>query len=183
MQDRPSTGGRNPSSEGVQRDLLPIIEGTTISTKAGDINTTNILFICAGAFSFSKPTDLMPELLGRLPNRISLRSLNRHDFRKILSEVENGLIFQYQQLLSTEGISVEFTADALDMICVMSEEINLTTENIGARRLLSVLEKILEEIGFQGPDNKQKTFVIDTDYIQQEAKNLLAKQDLRRYLL
>lgn len=183
MQDRPSSGGRNPSSEGVQRDLLPIIEGTTISTKVGDINTTNILFICAGAFSFSKPTDLMPELLGRLPNRISLKPLNRGDFRKILTEVENGLIFQYQKLLETEGISLEFTPEAIDLICSMSEEINLTTENIGARRLLSVIEKVLEEIGFQGPDSQQRSYVIDPEYIRHEAKALMGQQDLRRYML
>ena len=125
----------------------------------------------------------MPELLGRLPNRISLKPLNRHEFRKILTEVEFGLIHQYQKLLSTEGISLEFTPDALDLICEMSEEINLTTENIGARRLLSVIEKILEEIGFQGPDSLQKSYVIDPEYIRQEARGLLAKQDLRRYLL
>ena len=115
-QDKQTTG-RNPSSEGVQRDLLPLIEGTTISTKYGDVNTTNILFICAGAFSTTKPTDMMPELLGRLPNRINLQSLTRKDFKKILTEVENNLIFQYQKLMETEGISMKFTDDAIDLIC------------------------------------------------------------------
>ena len=115
-----ATNGRNPSSEGVQRDLLPLIEGTTISTKYGDINTTNILFICAGAFSSSKPSDMMPELLGRLPNRIALQPLTKSDFRKILTQVENNLLIQYQKLLETEGISLKFTDDAVDLICSSS---------------------------------------------------------------
>lgn len=182
-------GGRNPSSEGVQRDLLPLIEGTTITTKNGDVNTTNILFICAGAFSISKPTDIMPELLGRLPNRIQLQPLTKKDFKKILTGVENNLVFQYQKLMQTEGISLTFTDDAIDLICSsrifssVCEEQNLSTDNLGARRLPAVIEKITEKISFQGPDSSEKEYLINREFVLRELKDHFAKADLRRYML
>ena len=187
-QDRQG-GGRNPSSEGVQRDLLPLIEGTTVSTKHGDVNTTNILFICAGAFTISKPTDIMPELLGRLPNRIHLQPLSKKDFKKILTEVDNNLIIQYQKLLETEGIYMNFTEEAIDLICsssirlLVSEEQNTSSENLGARRLPSVIEKITENIGYLGPDSEQKEYTIDKAFVMKELKDHFTKADLRRYML
>lgn len=154
-----------------------------MNTKSGDINTTNILFICAGAFSSVKPTDLMPELLGRLPNRITLSSLTRKEFRRILTEVDNNLILQYQKLLETEGITLDFTPEAIDLICSISEDINLSTENLGARRLLSVIEKITENISFLGPDSPQKHYVIDKELIYQEMKEYVQKIDYKRSML
>jgi len=175
--------GRSPSTEGVQRDLLPLIEGTTVSTKIGDISTENILFICAGAFSSVKETDLMPELLGRLPIRIKLQSLTRKEYKKILTEVDHSLLEQYTHLLKTENIDIEFAESGINLICQLSEELNLSNENLGARRLHSVIEKVLENILFLGSDNQQKHITIDEEFVQKELKDHFTKADLRRYLI
>ena len=175
--------GRSPSTEGVQRDLLPLIEGTSITTKLGEISTSNILFICAGAFSSVKETDLMPELLGRLPVRIKLQPLTRSDYKKILTEVDHNLLQQYRLLLKAEAIDIEFTESGIDSICRVSEELNLANENLGARRLHSVIEKVLENLSFLGSDSPHKHLIIDKDFVAQELKEHFAKTDLRRYLI
>lgn len=176
--------GKSPSTEGVQRDLLPLIEGTRISTKRGwDINTNHILFICAGAFSTNSPSDLMPELLGRLPNKINLKSLNRHDFKKILKDVEFNLLMQQQQLLMTENIKIEFTEDGIDFLCLAAEEMNQTTENIGARRLHALIEKIVEDISFEGPDNANKFFELNEEFIKNKLAEMRKTTDYSKYML
>ena len=158
-------------------------EGTTITTRFGDINTGHILFICAGAFSTASPSDLMPELLGRLPNRIELKALNRHDFKKVLKDVEYNLLMQQQNLLGTENIQIEFTESGIDYLCLAAEEINLATENIGARRLHSVIEKIVEDISFEGPDNETKSFSIDEDFIKLRLHETRRNADYSKYML
>ena len=178
-----SNSGKSPSSEGVQRDLLPLIEGTTITTKFGDVNTNHILFICSGAFSSSKPSDLMPELLGRLPLQISLKALTKKDFEKILTGVEYNLLHQHKELLKTEGISVDFDAEAVLRICELSEEMNLSTQNIGARRLHSVLEKVVEDISYQGKDSPEKQVLITAQYVDKMMLNYREKNDYTKYLL
>ena len=158
-----------------------MIEGTTVNTKIGDISTSNILFICAGAFSYVKVTDLMPELLGRLPNRLNLKTLTRREYKKILTEVDDNLLYQYKKLLEIEGIDVEFTEDGIDSICLISEELNLSNENLGARRLLSVIEKTIESISFMGTETKK--FTIDKEYVERELKDYFTKIDLKKYLI
>jgi ATP-dependent HslUV protease ATP-binding subunit HslU len=178
------TGG-NPdvSREGVQRDLLPIVEGTNVNTRYGMVNTDHILFIAAGAFHVSKPSDLIPELQGRFPIRVELESLTIDDLKRILTQPKNSLIKQYQALLKTEGIELSFTEDAVEKIAQMTEEINKTTENIGARRLHTLLEKLLEEISFSGSELVEKQQVIDGAYVEDKLSSLIKDQNLRQYVL
>jgi len=180
---RESGHGPEVSREGVQRDLLPIIEGTTVSTRYGLVRTDHVLFIGAGAFHVSKPSDLIPELQGRFPIRVELTSLNKEDFIRILTEPENALIKQYKALLATENVNVEFTADAIDEIADIAEKVNEESENIGARRLHTVMEKVMEEISFQSPSIKEKNISIDRRYVQKQLKDVLKDQDLRRFIL
>lgn len=177
--------GRGPevSREGVQRDLLPIIEGTTVNTRYGLVRTDHILFIGAGAFHVSKPSDLIPELQGRFPIRVELTSLDKSDFIRILTEPENALIKQYKALMETEGIKVEFTEDAIDEVAAIAEKVNETAENIGARRLHTVMEKVMEEISFQAPNTKKKRINIDRNYVQDQLKDIIKDEDLSRFIL
>jgi ATP-dependent HslUV protease ATP-binding subunit HslU len=178
-------GGHGPdvSREGVQRDILPIVEGTTVNTRYGFVRTDHILFIAAGAFHVSKPSDLIPELQGRFPIRVELKALSEADFIRILKEPKNALIKQYQALLDTEGIKLTFTQDALETIASFAARVNDTTENIGARRLHTILEKLLEEISFDGPDLKRKTVKVDAIYVRKQLADIVKDQDLSRYIL
>jgi len=174
---------RSPSSEGVQRDLLPLIEGTIVNTKYGEVKTDHILFVASGAFSNAKPTDLIPELLGRLPIKVELKPLSKHDMQKILTETKYNLILQNQELLKQEDIDLTFTNEAITEIASLSEQFNLSLENIGARRLHSVVEKILEEISFEGPDLVDKKVVITPEYVREKLKDVREKTDLTRYVI
>lgn len=178
-------GGHGPevSREGVQRDLLPIVEGTNVNTKYGMVSTDHILFIAAGAFHVSKPSDLIPELQGRFPIRVELEPLTRDDLKRILVEPKNSLIKQYQALLGTEGVTLEFTEDAIDRLADMTEEINRSTENIGARRLHTLVEKLLEEISFLGSEIEEPVQRIDSDYVTSKLSDLIEDRDLRQYIL
>ncbi len=180
---RESGGNPDVSREGVQRDLLPIVEGTSVNTKYGMVNTEHILFVAAGAFHVSKPSDLIPELQGRFPIRVELESLTIDDLKRILTQPKNSLIKQYQALLKTEDINLEFTEDAIARLAEMTAEINKTTENIGARRLHTLLEKLLEEISFLGNEMAQKHQLIDADYVEDRLGNLIQDQNLRQYIL
>lgn len=177
--------GRGPevSREGVQRDLLPIIEGTTVNTRSGLVRTDHILFIGAGAFHVSSPADLIPELQGRFPIRVELTPLDKKDFVKILTEPENALIKQYEALLATEGVDVSFAEDAIDEIAEIAEKVNEDAENIGARRLHTVMEKVMEEISFKAPNIKKKKIPINRKYVQSQLKDILEDQDLSRFIL
>jgi len=175
--------GPDVSREGVQRDILPIVEGTTVNTRYGFVRTDHILFIAAGAFHVSKPSDLIPELQGRFPIRVELKSLTEHDFIRILKEPKNALIKQYQALLDTEGIKLTFTEDALQEVAGFAARVNETTENIGARRLHTILEKLLEDISFDGPDLKKKVVKIDSAYVRKQLADIVKDQDLSRYIL
>lgn len=177
--------GRGPevSREGVQRDLLPIIEGTTVNTRFGLVKTDHILFIGAGAFHVSKPSDLIPELQGRFPIRVELTSLDKKDFIRILTEPENALIRQYEALMETEGIKVNYTEDAVDEIAGIAEQVNEDAENIGARRLHTVMEKVMEEISFEAPNIKKKKILINRKYVQDQLKDIIEDQDLSRFIL
>jgi ATP-dependent HslUV protease ATP-binding subunit HslU len=178
-------GGHGPdvSREGVQRDILPIVEGTTVNTRYGFVRTDHILFIAAGAFHVSKPSDLIPELQGRFPIRVELKSLTEQDFIRILKEPKNALIKQYQALLDTEGIKLSFTEDALQEIAHFAALVNESAENIGARRLHTILEKLLEEVSFDGPDLKKKTVKVDAVYVRKQLADIVKDQDLSRYIL
>jgi len=176
-------GGPDVSREGVQRDLLPIVEGTTVNTRYGMVNTDHILFVAAGAFHVSKPSDLIPELQGRFPIRTELESLTLEDFKRILIQPKNSLIKQYQALLNTEGITLKFTEDAITTLAEMTVEINRSTEDIGARRLHTLLENLLEEISFEGGELKNKNQTIDTKYVRDRLEGLVEDQDLRQYIL
>jgi ATP-dependent HslUV protease ATP-binding subunit HslU len=180
---RESGHGPEVSREGVQRDLLPIVEGTTVNTRYGLVKTDHVLFIGAGAFNVAKPADLIPELQGRFPIRVELTSLNKEDFVRILTEPENALIKQYIALLETEDVRVEFTPDAIDEIAQIAEEVNRDSEDIGARRLHTIMEKVMEEISFKAPNVKQKNIVIDKKYVQGQLKEIMKDQDLRRFIL
>ena len=180
---RESGHGPEVSREGVQRDLLPIIEGTTVNTRYGLVRTDHILFIGAGAFHVSKPSDLIPELQGRFPIRVELTSLHTEDFIRILVEPENALIKQYMALMGTEGVGVEFSPDAVDVIAEIAEKVNEESENIGARRLHTVVEKVMEEISFAAPDIKEKNILIDKAYVERQLQDILKDQDLRRFIL
>ena len=175
--------GADVSREGVQRDLLPLIEGTTVSTKHGAVKTDHILFIASGAFHLAKPSDLLPELQGRLPIRVELQALTRDDFRRILTEPEASLIKQYVALMATEGVTLDFTADAIDAIADMAVLVNSTVENIGARRLQTVMERVLDEISFAAPDRSGETVKIDGAYVRQAFGDLAKNADLSRFIL
>jgi ATP-dependent HslUV protease ATP-binding subunit HslU len=175
--------GADVSREGVQRDLLPLIEGTTVSTKHGSVKTDHILFIASGAFHLSKPSDLLPELQGRLPIRVELAALTRDDFRRILTETEASLIKQYVALLATEGVTLEFTADAIDAIADVAVAVNASVENIGARRLQTVMERVLDEISFTAPDRSGDSVTIDAAYVEKHIGDLAKNADLSRFIL
>jgi ATP-dependent HslUV protease ATP-binding subunit HslU len=175
--------GPEVSREGVQRDLLPIVEGTNVNTKYGMVSTDHILFIAAGAFHVAKPADLIPELQGRFPIRVELEALTTEDLKRILVQPKNSLIKQYQALLSTEGIDLNFTDDAIDRLADMTAEMNKNTENIGARRLHTLVEKLLEDISFEGADLKEKKQTIDAAYVDQKLNALVEDRDLRQYIL
>ena len=178
-------GGHGPevSREGVQRDLLPIVEGTSVSTKYGMVRTDHVLFIAAGAFHVSKPADLIPELQGRFPIRVELHSLSKGDFIRILKEPKSALLKQYRALLATEGIDLEFTEEAIDAVASYSMRVNEATENIGARRLHTIMEKVLDELSFEAPDLTQKKWVIDAEYVGRMLDEIVNDDDLSRYIL
>ena len=180
---RESGHGPDVSREGVQRDILPIVEGTTVNTKFGIIRTDHILFIAAGAFHVSKPSDMIPELQGRFPIRVELQPLTIEDFKRILTEPKNALIKQYKALMETEGITLEITEDAIDELANFAFKVNEITEDIGARRLHTILEKVLDEISFEGPDLKEKHQVIDATYVRNMLADIVKNEDLSRYIL
>ena len=180
---RSETGGAEVSRAGVQRDLLPLVEGTTVNTKFGMIKTDHILFIASGAFHLAKPSDLIPELQGRFPIRVELESLSTSDFERILTSTDACLTRQYQALLATEGVNVEFASDGIARLASIAFSVNETTENIGARRLYTVMEKLLEEISFEAHQNSGKTITIDATYVEQRLQALSVDEDLSRYVL
>ncbi|KLU64752.1 ATP-dependent protease ATPase subunit ClpY [Desulfosporosinus acididurans] len=181
---REGSGGPDVSRGGVQRDILPIVEGSTVVTKYGPVKTDHILFIAAGAFHLSKPSDLIPELQGRFPIRVELESLSVADFKRILTEPQSSLIKQYSALLGTEGIRVEFTENAIDELAEVAYRVNSTTENIGARRLHTIIEKVLEELSFEASELPEDyTVTINREYVQQRLGNVIQNQDLARYIL
>ncbi len=180
---RESGHGPDVSREGVQRDILPIVEGTTVNTRYGMVRTDHILFIAAGAFHVSKPSDLIPELQGRFPIRVELQSLTMEDFIKVLTEPKSSLVKQYVALLETEGVKLEFTRDALDEIARFAFRVNEGTENIGARRLHTIVERVLDEVSFEAPERKGQNFVIDADYVRKSLTDIVKDQDLSRYIL
>ncbi|MYZ47511.1 ATP-dependent protease ATPase subunit HslU [Propylenella binzhouense] len=175
--------GGDVSREGVQRDLLPLVEGTTVATKYGPVKTDHVLFIASGAFHVAKPSDLLPELQGRLPIRVELRPLTEGDFRRILTETEASLIKQYKALMATEGVELDFTDDSVDAIARFAVEINATVENIGARRLQTVMERILDDISFTAPDRGGETVRIDAAYVEEHVGDLARNADLSRFIL
>ena len=176
-------GGGDVSREGVQRDLLPLIEGTTVSTKHGSVRTDHILFIASGAFHLAKPSDLLPELQGRLPIRVELQPLTKEDFRRILTEPETSLIKQYKALLGAENLPLEFTEDAIEALAVLAAEVNMSVENIGARRLHTVLEKLLEDISFEAGDTRTDPVTIDAAYVNKQLASLAKNSDLSKFIL
>jgi len=175
--------GGDVSREGVQRDLLPLIEGTTVSTKHGPIKTDHILFIASGAFQLAKPSDLLPELQGRLPIRVELNALNEDDFKRILKEPDNSLIKQYKALLKTEDVNLEFSDDGIDMLAKISAEVNSSVENIGARRLHTIIEKVLDDISFNATDKAGETITVDKKFVQDNLGNLVKDTDLSKFIL
>ncbi|HQH44137.1 MAG TPA: AAA family ATPase, partial [Syntrophorhabdaceae bacterium] len=175
--------GPDVSREGVQRDILPIVEGTTVTTKYGMVKTDHILFIAAGAFHMSKPSDLIPELQGRFPIRVELDPLTKEDFYRIITEPDNALIKQYKALLETENIELEFEKDAIEEITEIAQRINEMTENIGARRLYTVMEKLLDDISYSAPDMEEKKIIITREYVREKLGEFLEKEDLSRYIL
>jgi len=178
-------GGHGPdvSREGVQRDILPIVEGTTVNTKHGMVKTDHILFIAAGAFHVSKPSDLIPELQGRFPIRVELEALGANDFVRILTEPKSALVKQYIALLATEGVEIAFTAGAIARVAALAAEVNEKTENIGARRLHTVMERLLDEISFDAPDRSGTSVTIDEAYVNRMLAEVVANDDLSRYIL
>ncbi|HZU22143.1 MAG TPA: ATP-dependent protease ATPase subunit HslU, partial [Terriglobales bacterium] len=180
---RESGHGPDVSREGVQRDILPIVEGTTVNTRYGMVRTDHILFIAAGAFHVSKPSDLIPELQGRFPIRVELQSLTMEDFIKILTEPKSSLVKQYTALLETEGVKLEFTRDALDEVARFAFRVNEGTENIGARRLHTIMERVLDEISFDAPEMKDKQITVDAAYVNRMLADIVKDQDLSRYIL
>jgi ATP-dependent HslUV protease ATP-binding subunit HslU len=180
---REETGGPGVSRQGVQRDLLPLLEGAAVRTRYGTVSTENVLFIAAGAFNMSKPSDLIPELQGRLPIRVELDSLTATDFRRILCEPRDALVTQYRALMATEGVSLQITEDAVSAIADIAHELNLTTENIGARRLTTVMERMMEEISFEADRLSGQSVIIDKDYVDKHLQNIVENPDLSRYIL
>ena len=175
--------GAGVSREGVQRDLLPLIEGTTVATKYGPVQTDHILFIASGAFHVAKPSDLLPELQGRLPIRVELNALSREDMRRILTEPEMSLLKQYVALLGTEGVDLKITDDAIDALADIAVDLNTSVENIGARRLQTVMERVLDEISFDAPDKNGVEFEINADYVRKSVGALAKNTDLSRFIL
>ena len=175
--------GGDVSREGVQRDLLPLIEGTTVNTKHGPIKTDHILFIASGAFQLAKPSDLLPELQGRLPIRVELSALNEKDFIRILKEPDNSLIKQYKALLKTENVDLEFKDDGIEMLAKISTEVNSSIENIGARRLHTIIEKVLDDISFNATDRAGEKIVVDKNFVQENLGNLVKDTDLSKFIL
>jgi ATP-dependent HslUV protease ATP-binding subunit HslU len=175
--------GPDVSRQGVQRDLLPVVEGTSVNTRYGPVKTDHILFIAAGAFHASKPSDLMPELQGRFPIRVELTDLKREDFLRILTEPKHALTKQYAELLATEGVTLEYTRDGIEALADIAFEVNRTTQNIGARRLHTILERVVEDISFEGPDQKPKHVSIDGNYVRQRLGEILEKEDLSKFIL
>ena len=180
---REGSHGPEVSREGVQRDILPIVEGTTVNTRYGMVRTDHILFIAAGAFHVSKPSDLIPELQGRFPIRVELEALTVEDFRRILTEPKNALIKQYQALMETEGVKLEFGGDAIDAIADFAMQVNSQTENIGARRLHTIMENLLDEVSFEGSDLPDKHVRVDFAYVSNRLAATVKDQDLSRYIL
>jgi ATP-dependent HslUV protease ATP-binding subunit HslU len=180
---RESGHGPDVSREGVQRDILPIVEGTTVNTRYGMVRTDHILFIAAGAFHVSKPSDLIPELQGRFPIRVELKSLTMADFIAILTEPKSSLVKQYTALLETEGLKLEFTREALDEVAAFAFKVNESTENIGARRLHTIMERVLDEISFNAPEMQEKSAVVDAEYVRKMLVDIVKDQDLSRYIL
>lgn len=178
-----ASGSPDVSREGVQRDILPIVEGATVKTKYGQVKTDHILFMAAGAFHVSKPSDLIPELQGRFPIRVELSSLTKEDLRKILTEPRQALIRQYTALLDTEGLHVTFAEDALDTIAEIASEVNLETEDIGARRLYTIMERVLEDLSFDAPDMEEKEMVVDSDYVREKLGRIRENIDISNYIL
>ena len=180
---RAETRGADVSREGVQRDLLPLIEGTTVSTKYGPVKTDHILFIASGAFSIAKPSDLLPELQGRLPIRVELRALTEADFVRILTETDNALTRQYTALMATEQVGVSFTEDGIAALARIAAEVNRAVENIGARRLHTVLERVFEELSFTAPDRPGESVTVDAEFVEKHLGELSRSADLSRYVL
>ncbi|MBR5646784.1 MAG: ATP-dependent protease ATPase subunit HslU [Treponema sp.] len=180
---RGESSGQDVSREGVQRDILPIVEGSNVNTKYGVVNTTHILFIAAGAFSVAAPSDLIPELQGRFPLRVELESLHKEDFARILREPKNSLIMQYTSLLETEGVKLNITEDAIDRMSSVAEEVNASSENIGARRLHTIMEKVLSDINFDADEHKGETITIDSAFVDSKLTDIVQSQDLSRYIL
>lgn len=178
-----SGSGPDVSRGGVQRDILPIVEGSTVNTKYGPVKTDHVLFIAAGAFHVSKPSDLIPELQGRFPIRVELENLGKEDFVKILTEPKNALIKQYKELLKTEDVDIDFTQDGIEEIAQMSEDVNKQNENIGARRLHTIMEKVLENLSFDAPEHKGQKITIDSEYVKKEIADIAEDKDLSRYIL
>ena len=176
-------GGADVSREGVQRDILPIVEGSTVTTKWGVVDTAHVLFIAAGAFHMSKPSDLIPELQGRFPIRVELDDLGRDDFKRILTQPRNALITQYKALLATEDVTLVFTDDAVDRLSELAAEVNRSTENIGARRLHTIMELLLEDLSFNAPDLKGQTVTITTSYVDERLVKIIEDRDLTRFIL
>ncbi len=179
----PSSHGPDVSRQGVQRDMLPVVEGTTVNTRYGPVKTDHILFIAAGAFHLSKPSDLMPELQGRFPIRVELTDLKRDDFLRILTEPKHALTKQYAELLGTEGVTIEYTRDGLEALAEIAFEVNRIAQNIGARRLHTILERVVEEISFEGPDLTNKRVTIDAAYVRNRLADVLEKEDLSKFIL
>jgi ATP-dependent HslUV protease ATP-binding subunit HslU len=175
--------GPDVSREGVQRDLLPIVEGSTVNTKYGPVRTDHILFIAAGAFHVAKPSDLIPELQGRFPIRVELSPLTKEDFIRILTEPKGSLVRQYQALLATEGLTLDFTKDGVEEIAATAVQVNDRTENIGARRLFTIMERLLEQVSFEGPECPDKKVVIDAQYVKDRLRDIVKDQDLSRFIL
>ncbi|MCY4302016.1 MAG: ATP-dependent protease ATPase subunit HslU [Aestuariivita sp.] len=180
---RSETDGRHVSREGVQRDLLPLIEGTTVSTNYGTVKTDHILFIASGAFHFSKPSDLLPELQGRLPIRVNLRALTEEDFVRILTETVNALTLQYSELLATEGVTVSFTDDGITKLAHMAAQVNQNVENIGARRLYTVMERIFEDLSFSAPERKGESVTVNAEFVEENLGEFVNAADISRYVL
>jgi ATP-dependent HslUV protease ATP-binding subunit HslU len=178
-----STHGPDVSRQGVQRDLLPVVEGTTVNTRYGPVRTDHILFIAAGAFHASKPSDLMPELQGRFPIRVELTDLTRDDFLRILTEPKHALTKQYAELLATEGVKLHYTPDGIEALADIASEVNRSTQNIGARRLHTILERVVEDVSFEGPDLADKRVIIDAAYVRGRLAEILQKEDLSKFIL
>jgi ATP-dependent HslUV protease ATP-binding subunit HslU len=179
----PSSHGPDVSRQGVQRDLLPVVEGTTVNTRYGPVRSDHILFIAAGAFHLSKPSDLMPELQGRFPIRVELTDLKKEDFLRILTEPKHALTKQYAELLATEGVTLDFTQDGIEALADIAFEVNRTAQNIGARRLHTILERVVEQISFEGPDLKKKRVKIDAAYVNSQLSEIMEKEDLSKFIL